>query len=48
MIKKLKDLFKRKPNYEKLYLIAKEDARKWEFKYNALSRKVKELVEGVK
>lgn len=43
MFKKIKEIFKKKPNYQELYENEIRAKEHWEFKYNALAKSVKQI-----
>jgi len=45
MFQKIKEMFKKKPNYKELYENELGVSEHWEFKYNTLAKSIKEIAD---
>lgn len=45
MLEKIKNVFKKKPNYQQMYEQQKKFADHWEFKYNKVIRQLRQIMD---
>ena len=45
MLNKLKELFKKKPDYKEMYEDKRQESMRWEFKFNKLHRQLQAILE---